>query len=364
MSFLKSLFHKKEEPINTYAQFWDWFLLHEQDFYKVIKDQGDVKNLFFDVMSPKLDEIKDGFWFLAGMYDESTAELIVTADGVVKNIVFIEELVAAAPSITNWKITALKQPSDLNQFAVQMDEFKFDKNTISFYATDHEYMPDEIDITLTHKDFSEENSEIVTNGTFIALDNTLGELNSVTTIDNVDIINPKDATEELIPLEKLKDFLTWREKEFVEKYKGLRHDTENDNYSGLEATLDNGMPLIAIVNTDLLNWDSKASHPWIAVVEIKYNGNDSGMPGSSDYKLLDEIEAHILEQLKDADGYLNIGRQTAESAREIYFACVEFRKPSKVLYHVKEQYKDKIDLDFEIYRDKYWQSFDRFMQPS
>lgn len=361
MSFLKSIFSTKEEPINSYSDFWKWFEKNEKKFHKVLKDQGNINTVFFDKLAPKLNELKDGFWFLAGMYDDNTAELILTADGEIKNIVFVEELVQSAPKMNNWKITALKQPSDLNQYGIEMDGYKFDESKMDFYSTDHKQMPDEIDITITHKDFNEENRAVMINGIYLALDNSLGELNSVTTIDNVNIINPKDATSELIPLEKLKDFLTWREKEFVEKYKGFRHNTENDNYSGLEATLKNGLPLVAVINTDLLNWDSKASHPWIAVMEIKYDGkSNNGMPDDSTYQLLNEIEDKIMAELKDSDGYLNIGRQTADSIREIYFACVEFRKPSKILHEIKKEYKNKIQLDFDIYKDKYWQSFNRF----
>ena len=67
----------------------------------------------------------------------------------------------------------------------------------------------------------------------------------------------------------------WVRGVFVEKYNGFRHNTENDSYSGLDATLKNGLPLVAVINTDLLNWDSKASHPWIAIMEIKYDGKNS-----------------------------------------------------------------------------------------
>ncbi|MDT0554651.1 DUF695 domain-containing protein [Patiriisocius hiemis] len=361
MSFLKSIFNAKEKPIDSYSDFWNWFEQNEKKFHKVLKEQGNINKVFFDKLAPKLNELKDGFWFLAGMYDDNTAELILTADGIIKNIVFVEELVQSAPKMNNWKITALKQPSDINQYGIEMDGYKFDESKMDFYSTDHNQMPDEIDITITHKDFSEENRAVMTNGVYLALDNSLGELNSVTTIDNVNIINSKDATSDLIPLEKLKDFLTWREKEFVEKYKGFRHNTENDNYSGLEATLKNGLPLVAVINTDLLNWDSKASHPWIAVMEIKYDGkNNNGMPDDSTYQLLNEIEDKIMTELKDSDGYLNIGRQTADSVREIYFACVEFRNPSKILHEIKKEYINKIELDFDIYKDKYWQSFNRF----
>ncbi|MBW1296284.1 DUF695 domain-containing protein [Aquimarina litoralis] len=361
MNFIKSIFSPKEQPINSYADFWKWFEQNEKKFHQVIKNQGNINAVFFDRLTPKLNELKDGFWFLVGMSDEDTAELILTADGVIKNIVFVEELVSAAPSMDNWKITALKQPSDLKKFGIQMDGYKFDESAMSFYATEHEQMPDEIDITITHKDFNEENKSVMTNGVYLALDNSLGELNSVTTIDNINIINPKDATKELIPLEKLQDFLTWREKEFIEKYKGFRHHTENDSYAGFEAQLKNGLPLLAVINTDILHWDCKASHPWITVVEIKYDGKDNnGMPNESTYQLLNEIEEKIMLELKDSDGYLNIGRQTADSLREIYFACIEFRKPSKVLHNIKKEYQNNIEIEFDIYKDKYWQSFNRF----
>src|SRR5690606_12698982 len=104
------------------------------------------------------------------------------------------------------------------------------------------------------------------------------------------------------------DYLIWREKEFVEKYKGIWHYTENDSYSSLEATLQNGKPLIAIVNSTLLEWDCKASHPWVLAVQINYDGsNNNGMPNNHTYELLNSLEDQIMLELKDYEGYLNIG---------------------------------------------------------
>ncbi len=193
------------------------------------------------------------------------------------------------------------------------------------------------------------------------MDNFLGELNSVATIDKVTVIPKDQAEKELIPIAKLKEYLIWREKEFVEKYTGFRYDTEHDIYSSFEAALNNGRPLIAIMNTTLLEWDSKASHPWLLRVEITYDGNNTnGMPDNNTYELLNKFEDEVLLELKDFDGYLNIGRQTADNAREIYFACKDFRKPSKVLNELTKKYTDKLDLTYDIYKDKYWQSFERF----
>ena len=66
-------------------------------------------------------------------------------------------------------------------------------------------------------------------------------------------------------------------------------------------------------------------------------------------------------KLKDSEGYLNLGRETADSLREIYFACKDFRKPSIVLEEIKNQFASQVDIEYEIYKDKYWQSFSRFM---
>ncbi len=86
------------------------------------------------------------------------------------------------------------------------------------------------------------------------------------------------------------------------------------------------------------------------------------MPDNETYQLLDEIENELLAELKDHDGYLNIGRQTADGTREIYFACIDFRKPSKVLNEIIKKYSPKHEMNYAIYKDKYWRTFGRFVE--
>ncbi len=361
MSLLKKMFGKKDEPIKSYSDFWNWFQNNEKTFHHVVKQHKNIEKEFFDIISPKLLELKEGFFFLTGMFDDNTVELILTPDGIVKNIVFIEELVQASPKIEGWKFTALKPASNITDFGIEMAGLKFNEEKLSFYSNDSKDFPDEIDITIVHDDLNEENKATITNGTFIFLDNYLGELDFVSTIDKITVVGKNVTQQELVPIGKLKDFLIWRQKEFIEKYDGVRYDTENDSYSSLEATLKNGNPLIAIVNSTLLNWDDKASHPWILYVEMTFNGKDNnGLPNNDMYQFLNEIEDLMLVELKDVDGYLNIGRQTAENVREIYFACKDFRKPSKVLHKIIGEFSSKIEISYDLYKDKYWQSFDRF----
>lgn len=359
MSFTSNVFKKKEEQIKSNEDFWKWFQQNERDFYKVVKDHNDIEKDFFDKLSPKLDQLRDGFFFLTGMLDDETAELIITAEGVLQNYVFVEELINSAPKIPGWKFTAHK-PASNEGFSINMAGYEFDNKNINFYSNDDPNYPDEIDITVVYDNYNEEDKATVTNGVYIYLDNLLGELESLTTIDSITITG-RESNQKLIPIEKLKHYLIWRQKEFVEKYDGIRYDTDDDLCSVFEAKLNSGNKLIATINTDLLRWDRKASHPWIFTVTIKFEGEDNnGMPDEETYQLLDEFEDKLLAELKDYEGYLYVGRQTADSEREIYFACKDFRKPSKVTSQIKDSYSSRIEIDFDVYIDKYWKSFNRF----
>ncbi len=361
MSFIKNIFGKKDEPIRNYTEFWNWFSKNEKEFYNVVKNEKDIVKDFFDKLSPKLDELKDGYYFLAGMFNENTVELVITADGNTQNIVFVEELISQAPKIPGWKFTALKPALNIEDVSIDMGGYKFNSDNMYFYYEELSGYPDEIDIKIIHDSLNNDNRSEITNGVYIFLDNYLGELDFVNNIDNLQIISHAEAQKELIPINKMKDFLIWRQKEFIEKYEGTRYDTEKDEHSLLEAQLKGGGKLFATINTQILKWDRKASHPWVSILTIKYDGHDrNGMPNETDFELLNIIENEILDSMVDKEGYLNIGRQTANNEREIYFACKDFRKPSKIFYQIQKKYSDKFEIESDIFKDKYWRTFERF----
>lgn len=361
MNFLKNIFGKENTKINSNNDFWNWFLQNEKTFFNVVKNNNNIHKNFFDKLSPKLEDLREGYFFVSGMFNDETAELVLTADGNVKNINFVEELVNAAPKIEGWKITAHKEPMDIENIEIEMGNYIFNSENIFFYSNDFKEYPDEIDISVIHNELNDINKEQVGNGTYIFLDNYLGEIDFINNIDNLSIIGKQESQKELIPISKLKDFLNWRRKEFIEKYEGVRYNTEDDEYSIMEAELESGNKLLAVINTTLLNWDRKASHPWICILTLKFDGKDTnGMPNDNDYKLLNEIEEEILQNLIDKDGYLYIGRQTANSERDIYFSCNDFRKPSKVFDEIQRKYHNNFEIDFEIFKDKYWQACERF----
>ncbi|PZR22510.1 MAG: DUF695 domain-containing protein [Flavobacterium psychrophilum] len=358
MGFLSNLFIKKEEEINTNADFWNWFKNNERAFYKITKS-GDNINKFHEPLSEKLNQLREGYFFLSGMLNDDTAELIITADGNIKNLVFVEQLIADAPSIQGWKFTAHKPALDIENVNISMNGYTFSDETLSFYAKEDKNFPDEIDIVVVNSDFTQENKEKITVGTQIFLDNFLGEINFVTSIDNLTVIGKEDAIQELIPIEKLKAYLIWREKEFVEKYESITPNLENNTHSIFEYSY-NSQPIVAVMNTDLLEWNEKASYPWIMKISIAYDGSyNNGMPNQMISGLIDSAGDKITEQLENSNDYLYIGRETGCGTRDIFFACKDFRKPSLIVDTLINQ-QTRFDINYSIYKDKYWMTFRSF----
>jgi hypothetical protein len=249
----------------------------------------------------------------------------------------------------------------MDSFSLNMDAYDFDNNNISFFYNDDPSYPDEINISLVYANYSDQDKKTITQGCLLFLENSLGELNMATQIDELSVAPVLPQGKDAIPIVKLEGFLAWREKELIEKYEGTRHDTKNDDYSVMEARDKDGLPVIALINRDLLQWEAKASHPWMMVIEISYDGSSrSGMPESDINAEMDKFETSLERQLPDAEGYLNLGRVTYNGKRTIYLACKEFRRSSSVAAIAMRQLPEPLQVSYDIYKDKYWQSMNKF----
>jgi Family of unknown function (DUF695) len=361
MNIFKKYFSGSKQPLKKEEQFWEWFVQNENYLYWVVRRDRDIQNKFFSKISPKLDEIRAGFWCEVGMCNKNTVELIISADGLVKNFVFAEELVTIAPKLVGWKFTALKPAIDLKDINIEMSGYQFCRNNLHFIVNDFPEYPDEIDLSFVHDLCTIENKSKIGGGIYIFLENLLGELELATSIDEITILSPDEVKKDLISIDKLKSYLKWRQSEFVEKYIKTSQITLNDSYTVLEGNDNDDNRILAVINTEILNWDEKASHPWILKLEIPFNQvTTDGMPDDTTFNLLNDIENEITSDLKSVEGYLHIGRETKNFKRYIYFACADFRKPSKILHQLKIKHKDQFEIFFDIYKDKYWLTFKRF----
>ena len=339
--------------------FWSWFGDHALHFFETVKAQENISRDFIEVVSEKLNGLRIGFFILTGMYDDDTAELIVTADGNVSVIPFIEELIALAPVISNWRFTALKPPTDRDDFEVGFSQASLSADNLFFTYEAQEEYPDLIDIEVVHEGITDATKRLFTQGVFIFLENYIGEMECINLIDSIDVKATHKAEGELIPMSKLASFLRWRHKELIEKYDQVIQSTEEDTYVGYESKTKEGLTVIATINTKLLNWEHIAAYPWITVLTLGYGNGSNGMPTDEDYALLDELEERVNAMMTTSQYYLNLGRETGEDRREILYATKDFREVVKIMDDVT-RFDCPFNITFDVFKDKYWRSMDRF----
>ncbi len=365
MKFLNKLFGKKEEQVIkepeklTISEFWNWFSGNQKRFLKAVKSQQNIQFEFITPVFNKLNQIKKGAFLLTGMMDDTNAELIFTAEGNLLLFPYITELVDSAPKLENWQFTAFKPSMDSPDFEIIMGTKSFTTKNIFFYPEIDSDYPDEISIKLIYsKEYQDNQTELIENGLFIFTENYLGEIKTATQIDRLSVVHNVSSEITLNPISKLNDYINWREKEFIEKYEGIFHNSDESNYSSFE--WDKGdKVIVGIVNSDIIKWDKKASHPWIVVITIKFDKNENnGMPNQEALQTYYQFEDKLRELLPDKDGYIQVAQTTGLGKREIYYATKDFVKPIQIV----EGMRTKVDFeyDIEVFKDKYWKSMDHF----
>ncbi|MDR2626230.1 MAG: DUF695 domain-containing protein [Zoogloeaceae bacterium] len=359
--------HHPDRFVRAYHRFWDWFAQHEKAFFALLgqKDNAGIHEDFFDRMSAKLDDIKaDCYYFLAGMSDEHTAELIFSAEGNIVNFVFIEELVACAPALEGWKFIALKPAMDMEEFHIEMQGHVFNKDNLSFYADRDEKYPAETNIVILHAGLNKKNAPAITKGVDIFLGCCLGELAFATGIDHFEVVGKPRRSQRALPIGELGAFLTRRQEEGAREQAPEEVIPEEDqqSFSLLEGALQNGNPILAAVNTTLLGIKNRASYPWIAILYIDYAAStaDNGMPDKETSDHMFQIEDDLQGRVREDKTCLYIGRETGNGEKQLFFACTDFRRISKLFYQIQDEYSDLLPIEYTIYKDRYWKTFRKF----
>jgi hypothetical protein len=353
--FGTKLFRKKPtlSPTNS---FWEWFT-NNKDHFRRIFDNRQKAHKFIDELVKRLEPIHPSLKALAGPYDDKQFELIITADGEIAQFTKVEELVASAPSFDDWIITAHKPAVGLDKISTSIYGYDFSADTMQFHPKVEAEYPDEVNIILVHKDYSEQDQKEFQTGALIFLDNALGEINVATRIDSCEV-KPLDPSFELIPLTKLEEYIIWREKEFIEKYEKVSITLPDEQpWNILEAEDKNGLPIIATISSQFKDWEYKAAFPWLFQIDISFKGNERGFPDNSQMKQMQEIEDQVLELLKPT-GLIYLGHETNNHLRSIFSYASDYKPVSKIIHSFLSACKSEYEISFFVKKDKYWRTMD------
>jgi hypothetical protein len=102
-----------------YAGFWAWFA----DASASVHGPQDVDRAFLDALERRLTGVDRRLDFEVGVRPASDEmELVVSAGGLDKVAPIVEALVAAAPDLPGWRVTAFRPPRPVDGSAVRVRE--------------------------------------------------------------------------------------------------------------------------------------------------------------------------------------------------------------------------------------------------
>ena len=159
-------------------RFWKWFEDHANSL-AAVRSSDDPK---LQKINRELRKVHPNLDFEMGLGEDGHLEFVVSANGIKSLFPTVEQLVACAPSLPNWKILAYRQPKD-SVSEVLYEDFLLKIEEVWF---SYKRRMDKVDLTLYIRDLSPGNKEQVIGASFILLDSALGEYLVATGIGFID----------------------------------------------------------------------------------------------------------------------------------------------------------------------------------
>ncbi len=359
MGLLDSIF-KKRTSVYEASDFWAWFVKNVGTFKQLSKISQEEAHELLDIIVEELNKYNPWLKAVGGQYDENTSELIITADGDIALFSKVLELIEKAPVLKGWLFTAHKPPVGLTNMAIRMFDKDFNEETLHFYPIVEDEYPDEVSLVLTHKQYNIEEEEDFQTAMSIYVQNGLGEINAATQIDDLSFSAEPEDKSELIPINKLNDYLTWREKEFVEKCHSSEIELPEDSFNIIEGVDEEDNVMVALVNLNYENFLFKPVYGWLLSVTMEYTPAENGLPDNDTLIILQEEETKVIELLTTQSDTLYTATKTFKGSRILYFYTKMYEQPSILLHHFLDTEEITSSTSFFVEKDKYWRCLEEF----
>lgn len=180
---------------NKEQTFWNWFSKNEDLYFHFEKNQ----EVLFSKLKAELEKIHPDLVFeFSPIFEDGTREFIISADGIKSVFPVVTDLVKQAPTLTNWKIIAFRQPHN------DVTAINYQDLTINFEDVFFRYAKDsgQIGLELNIRGFYESPEWSV--AAFILLDNILGEYDTEMSLSYIDkkVLNENEVNS-LFPITAL-----------------------------------------------------------------------------------------------------------------------------------------------------------------
>jgi hypothetical protein len=169
-------------------EFWRWFVRHQAEMFDFESDQERI----FDELSEELQKLDPGLTFEFGPKDsprEGIREFVVSADGIKRTFPAVEALVAAAPALERWQVTAFRPRRE--PCVVELGDKRVDPEDVQFSLLDNGKM---VGIYLFIPGFRDDDDDLKRIG-YLLLDSSLGEYDVETRVGPVNMLPRETPTD-------------------------------------------------------------------------------------------------------------------------------------------------------------------------
>ena len=190
--------------------FWNWFSQENRAYLYLNTVDPEVKQVLLDQILSKLHEYCSFLYFEVGSESEDAGELIISANGDRDYFNVVDDLVAGAPSIDKWTITAFISPRD-GHFTMNYEDVTLTPDEMWFLPLENKEFPGLIGIQVCLKHYElVKDSEFLEAAVWKVLDTILGERSSAEDIEFVSIDQLPDEPEEegMIELAELPSYVS------------------------------------------------------------------------------------------------------------------------------------------------------------
>ena len=156
--------------IDPQKQFWKWFEDNADSLAAIRSGNAPI----LQRLDRELRKVHPNLNFEMGLSDNDQLEFIVSANGIRSVFPIVEQMVARAPTLPNWKIIAFRQPKGkgaVPEILYQNYRLKVDDVWFSY----KQRMDQVVDLTIYIRDLSPSNMEHAMGASLLHLDNLLGE---------------------------------------------------------------------------------------------------------------------------------------------------------------------------------------------
>lgn len=170
--------------VTAQQEFWNWFLHHEEEFYRFDPhDEGERERLF-EALATQLRKIDDHLCFEFGP-NTSKREFIISADGIKSAFPAVSSLVAAAPQLERWHISGFR-PRRSRVNSIEIRRLRVKPEDVTFSLFEH---GDKVGLHMFIPGYREDEKAFKVIA-YLLLDEALGEYDVETWIGPIEIRKP------------------------------------------------------------------------------------------------------------------------------------------------------------------------------